>query len=241
MIISLLLFTLAYTWLLFETDYLRIRLPMGKNTSWSDTYNLRLEASAEKLAKRQSQSCPICLKYYSVEVKTITVKSGNSTCHITGCQDCRDKMSADIIKSQTGKHREPTLKVTQIPLFIEQVRDGSHTEPWEYGGKKHNRIVTDYRNVYHDCLVPKEWLQTHEHDLDGYEPTIDVSIDSKALHLNGNYKKGLIQGFMADFTEKKRAGRKVMTVCKGNEVVNCGGDVYIEMTPEQLERELASV
>jgi len=81
---------------------------------------------------------------------------------------------------------------------IEQVRTGSHTEFIATDDKGHgyHNTVTDYETVYHDCLVPKEWLKAHEHDLDGYEPTIELIANGKTLSVNGNYKHGVIKDFV---------------------------------------------
>ncbi len=81
---------------------------------------------------------------------------------------------------------------------IEQVRTGSHQEFIATDDKGHgyHNLVNEFKTVYHDCLVSKSWLKKHEHDLDGYEPTIDISIDGKALSVNGNYHKGMIRDFL---------------------------------------------
>ncbi len=81
---------------------------------------------------------------------------------------------------------------------IEQVRTGSHNEFHATDDKGHgwNQTVTDYETVYYDCLVPKAWLKKHEHDLDGYEPTIELIANGKTLSVNGNYKHGLIRDFI---------------------------------------------
>lgn len=79
---------------------------------------------------------------------------------------------------------------------IEQVRVGSHNEFHATDDKGHgwNQTVTDFETVYHDCLVPKGWLQEHEHDLDGYEPTVELFVDGgKSISLNGNFKRGMIR------------------------------------------------
>lgn len=115
--------------------------------------------------------------------------------------------------------------------IIERVRVGSHREPQELYGRTFNRIVEDYETIYHDCLPGKEWIKSHEHDLDNFEPTIEIVIDGKSLAVNGNYKKGLIPGFMSAFTTRERAGRKMMTIMKGDSVVNCGGGVYLPIHP----------
>ncbi len=113
--------------------------------------------------------------------------------------------------------------------IIEQVRTGSHTEFHATDDKGHgyHQTIEDYKTVYHDCLVPREWLEEHEHDLDGYEPTIDISIDGKSLSVNGNYKQGAIKAFMNEYTHTVRAGKKTLTVSNGDSVINCGGGVYV--------------
>jgi hypothetical protein len=79
-----------------------------------------------------------------------------------------------------------------------------------------HRVENDYTTVYHDCLVPKDWLKEHEHDLDGYEPTIEIAVDSgKSISLNGEFKQGMIKGFMADYTTKARIGRKSVNLNVG--------------------------
>lgn len=121
--------------------------------------------------------------------------------------------------------------------IIERVRTGSHKEFVATDDKGHgyHNIVIDYTTVYHDCLPGVEWLQAHEHDLDGYEPTIEITVDGKTLSVNGNYKQGVITNFMSQYTERVRAGKKTMTISKGDAVVNCGGGVYIAVSPDRTE------
>ncbi len=101
---------------------------------------------------------------------------------------------------------------------IEQVRTGSHQEFHATDDKGHgyHNLVVDFATVYHDCLVPKAWLRKHEHDLDGYEPTIEIIIDGgKSISLNGDFKQGMIKGFMADYITKTRIGRKSVNLNVG--------------------------
>ncbi len=91
---------------------------------------------------------------------------------------------------------------------IEQVKTGSHQEFIATDDKGHgyHNLVVDFETVYHDSLVSKAWLKKHEHDLDGYEATIEITVDGgKSLSVNGNYKQGVIKGFMADYREKRSA------------------------------------
>lgn len=117
---------------------------------------------------------------------------------------------AECVKAQTEKPRKASVTAKSFqPNLIEQVRVGSHheytkwnheTSEMEYSSKPKrgyiHQVKEDYTTVYHDCLVPKEWLQEHEHDLDGYEPTIELSVNGKTLSVNGDYKKGIISEFV---------------------------------------------
>jgi hypothetical protein len=81
---------------------------------------------------------------------------------------------------------------------IERVRVGSHQEfvPTDDKGHGYHQIVEEYTTHYDDCLVSKEWLQEHEHSLDGWEPTIEITLDDKTLSVNGNYRKGMIKDWV---------------------------------------------
>lgn len=116
-----------------------------------------------------------------------------------------------------------------MPELIERVRVGSHHEyvKWNHETQEeevisnpekgyYHRVIDDYRTVYHDCLVSGEWLKAHEHDLDNWEPTIEITVDGgKSLNVNGNYQAGLIKGFMADYITKARIGRKTVNLNVG--------------------------
>ncbi len=211
MILSIIVILLAFYWLLRETDYLRVRLPMGKDrprygvgrtiAEWEQygkDHAKELAKERVEYAKRQayitSHTCPVCKTLDEsrlIETKTVTV--GNSTANITACPDCLAKIKRDMVTSQKGIIRQPVIKTTQLPLFVEQVRVGSHRE-WVETTPKHgyHNTVTEYETVFSDCLPGKEWLKAHYKD-EYPEPTIELSVDGKILSLNGNYKKGMIK------------------------------------------------
>lgn len=171
---------------------------------------------ARKQAERARHTCNICKKHDDLLVtETKTIVAGNSTCHVTGCPDCIAKYTKDIENAQII--RQPVIKnvkPVQPPLFITRERVGSHREYHETSPKHgYHTTVEDFETVYHSCLVPKEWLKEHEH-FEMSEPTIDITIDDKTLPVNGNYKKGLIAGFMQDYTQKIRVGKKSVTILK---------------------------
>ncbi len=150
---------------------------------------------------RASHECPICHKTFeNPVVETKTIVAGNSTCHVTGCPDCLEKWRKDIDKSQTNTIRQPVIKTTQLPMFITQERTGSHRD-WIETSPKHgyHKTVEEFTTYYHDCLCGKDWLKEHA-DFKCPEPTIEISINDKAISVNGNYKKGMIAGFMKNCT-----------------------------------------
>ena len=244
----MLVLIIAFIWLLKETDFMRVRLPVGKDkphygvgrtmAEW-EVYNKahakELEKAQVEYAKRQayikSHTCPICNNTDdNLLIEATTIKAGNSTCHIRACSECLDKYKGEIEKSQRDNPRKSSFKPCQLSMsaFVEDVRTGSRRE-WvatDDKGHGYHNTVTEYTTYYHDCLPGKEWLEAHYKD-EYPEPTMELSIEGKSLSLNGNYKKGMIQGFMSEYTHKVRAGKKTMTAMNGQQVFNCGGGVYV--------------
>ncbi len=80
-------------------------------------------------------------------------------------------------------------------------------------GHGYHSIVTDYKTVYHDCLVSKDWLKAHEHDLDNYEPTIEITVDGQSpFSVNGNYKQGVIKDFMSEYCKPGEGKIRIVNV-----------------------------
>ncbi len=103
-----------------------------------------------------------------------------------------------------------------MPELIERVRVGSHREfhpriNYETGkpdekGRGWNETIEDFKTVYHNSLVSKDWLKEHEHDLDNFEATIDITVDGgKSISINGNYKAGMIRNFLAEYKPAKQS------------------------------------
>ena len=118
------------------------------------------------------------------------------------CARHRDlyKLWSEIIKASNSKPRKTTPNTAPVRQFIETVRTGSHREwiPRSPDDTKHgfHRIVEEFKTVYHDCLVPKSWLEQHAQDHRDYIPTIEIQANSKSLSVNGNWKAGMIKNFM---------------------------------------------
>jgi hypothetical protein len=107
-------------------------------------------------------------------------------------------------KIADGKARNDRVKTAQLPMFITQERTGSQkVQHGTRGGRRYFQYDNTYETVYHDCLCGKEWLSQHEHD-EYSEPTIDLMADGKELHINGNYKAGIIKDFVKSNRESYR-------------------------------------
>ncbi len=176
-----------------------------------------------------------------IPAKTVKV-NGSTLTFNAGCNILRASLLKDAVKNHKSK---PTYHQLYFPLFVEDVRVGSHNEYhhrkiWKDGeyieDKKHgfNIVIDDYETVFHDCLPGKEWLEAHYKDVIP-EPTIEITVDDKAFSANGNFKKGMIENFMSHHTKRVRAGKKMMTISLDEVVVNCGGGAYINTTPDKID------
>lgn len=157
-------------------------------------------------------------RWASWKLPARTIKAFGSTLNLNeGCNIQRALLLKTIARELTRK--TPVVKPAPFQTnFIEAVRTGSHNEFHATDDKGHgwHQVVNDYKTVYHDCLVPGSWIKEHEHDLDGYEPTIEIAVDGgKNLSVDGNYKQGMIKDFMADYVTKARIGRKSVNLNVG--------------------------
>ena len=207
MIISLLAILTAFYWLLRETDYLRIRLPVGKSAV------KQTEVTAEtkpdnpyywmppELRETQMILCHNCRvkcdkenRWIGWKVSARTIKFHGSTLNLAeGCNIKRAKLLKAMAREV--KRKTYTLTLTPLPAFVETERIGSHQE-WIETTPKHgfHRTVEEYTTNFKPCLCGKDWLEAHYKD-EYPEPTIELSVNGKTLSLNGNYKTGVIKAF----------------------------------------------
>ncbi len=253
MIPSIIALILAFAWLLYETDFMRVRLPIGNTTYKTlpepitevqhnpiDTPYYWKSPELKALCLMLCQNCNSSSRLHSWrtchkdderwtawKLPAKTIKAFDSTLNLAeGCNITRSNLLKDI--AHEHKKKTVSVKPCQLPIdaFIEQVRIGSHKQQYGmHGGRRHYEYTDDYKMVFHDCLPGKDWLEAHYKD-EYPEATIELSVDGKTLSVSGNYKKGTIQAFMSEYTQKVRAGKKTMTIQKGGHIENCGGGVY---------------
>ena len=100
---------------------------------------------------------------------------------------------AEFQKIADGKDRKPALKFAPLMPLIEQVKAGSDkVQCGMRGGRKYYEYRDNYETEFKDCLCGKEWLKAHYQDVIP-EPTIDLVVNGKETHFNGNFKTGCIK------------------------------------------------
>lgn len=192
MIVSIAWIVLCFVWLLIESDWLRVRLPVGnlpvkRNGRWQfgrfgdDCVMMRDRCYAEK--------CRECRKgdrIFAWRIPARTVKLyGSVITFKAGCNLYRAKLLKDIIREHKRKTSRPASR--PLPLLFIARTDG--------------KIVCD------DCLPGKKWVKAHYKDKYP-ESTMELRVDGKmALSLNGDYKKGMIQTALKPYTTKARVGK----------------------------------
>ena len=265
-------FALGLAWLCYETEFLTVRLLVGK-LSRHDFINIYEGAIPQK-----PEFKPVVVRstYLLPEKCSLTERIAFEDEHRVGhyyldkCKPSYQQMTfgfntvtlsatlpklydymKEAAKAQTAKYRDGIAEAPckQIPMFSYKQETGSHIETitTDYNdpdtGKPYiyQHEVRDYKTIFKDCLVPKEWLEAHEHDLDDFHPTIDISVNGQTLNVNGNYEKGLIKDFMLKYTKRVRVGKKMQTVFDGAVVVDMGGGLKVVDYPEERAKELATV
>lgn len=117
------------------------------------------------------------------------------------------KTITEMGKTWDTKPRKVTShRSIPLPNFVRNEQTGSHQEwiprkTWNEDGtvtedKKHgyHQTVCEYTTYFDNCLCGKEWLEAHYQDVIP-EPTMELIVNGKELHINGNYKTGLIKEF----------------------------------------------
>jgi hypothetical protein len=131
--------------------------------------------------------------------------------------ECR---KAQDIKQRDGFAQAP---IKQIPMFIEQVRTGSEKTQHGAGGRRYYEYDDTYKTEYRDCLVSKEWLKEHEHDLDDYEPAMTITAGDNAFNFTGDYKKGAVRDCMTPYTKRIKIGRSTRTISMPEAAMTASG------------------
>jgi hypothetical protein len=235
---TMMCFIIAFIWLLKETNFLRVRLPVGKLHSHKV---LLLQAAkvtpilalpqgkiidkllpyywmydkSNLIVCRHQYHCPYQSKCHktgrqvSWQIPARTIKAFNSEIKFnSGCGLRRAFMLKEMANEFKNKPRQIPLRFSD-KIFVQTIRIGSHKETTirtgGYNNRKHtqSQIVEDFKTVYHDSLVSKEWLEAHIQD-EYPEPTIDITVDDgKEIHVNGNYKRGMIGEFIDQYKAPK--------------------------------------
>jgi hypothetical protein len=224
MLWTLVVFLLCFMWMLVETDFLMVRLPCGKCKTEAQILMLTTivnEIMALPERKLLPQFCERTLydksqtgfhrtQYNRSKQSLQQMTIGKATFRLNPTLSNLYELIREVEKVQSEKHKPHQVTMSfPVATLVEDVRIGSHTETNKWtddAGKKHkfNNIVIDHKIVFHDCLCGKEWLEAHYKD-EYPEPTIDLEVGDKEFHVNGNFKTGLIAGYMGKVKKSRQS------------------------------------
>jgi hypothetical protein len=221
MILSTIILALGFSWLMVETDWLRIRLPYGsipeenhdhiKRHPRIDTGEVKAcsypetKLLAEMCGFTTTQNKIVKEKWRSINADDFMnnprcwtsyqqIVIGGHTLTIKATSSKLYDTIAEAVKIADSKPRKFTAKTAPLPNFVEVHRVGSRKEFVETSPKHgYHKIVEEFNTYYKDCLCGKEWLEAHYNDHKDFEPTIELTVNEKSISFNGNYKTGCIK------------------------------------------------
>lgn len=190
MILLMATIIIALTWLGYETDWMRVRLPSGKRSNL-----LPLPPSVEQKVKSQGKwqfsqygddcimmrdrcyayHCNLCRqgdRFFAWRIPARTVKLYGSTINFKeGCNLYRAKLLKRIVAEQKRK---------ALPSYKRQSAYGAQ---------------------YYNCYE---------------EEAIELLVDGKPVaSINGDYKRGMIKNALKPYTTKAKVGRKAFVIPVG--------------------------
>ena len=231
MILSLLIITIAYYWLLRETDFLRCNLT-GDNSIAVQCNEHRKHYPRIEPCKVKTCSYPVpepikllaefceatqfqnkvvtekwkhlnpdnCINWQMKPAYQQMTICGHALTLLASSSKLYDTM-AEFQKIADGKTRTESftkLRQTKEPMTCKMIYnpDSGNDEP----------------HYESNCLFPIDWLKAHYQDVIP-EPTIDLVVNGKETHFNGNFRTGCVHEFMvvnAELWERPRIkGKKI--------------------------------
>jgi hypothetical protein len=203
MILSTIILALGFSWLMVETDWLRIRLPYGSipeenhdhikrhprielgriiNASYPKPETIKLLAEFCYVTKLEHELTRKYFRSFATGRDSYqTMSIGGNLLTVNSHNPKLYDVIAEAVKIADSKDRKPALKLAPINWF--------------------------------NPLCGKEWYNEHMNDHKDFEPTIELTVNEKSISFNGNYKTGKIHDFCvlnAEVWERPRIkGKKI--------------------------------
>ena len=201
MILSTIILALGFSWLMVETDWLRIRLPYGsipeenhdhikrhpridtgevKECSYPETkllaemcYVTKLEHELTRKYFRSFATGRDSYQTMTIGGNLLTVNSHNPKLY---------DVINEAVKVADSKPRKFVAKTAPLLPFVEYEREGYH-HSWDT-----RPDTRELKPIFKDCLCGKEWLEAHYNDHKDFEPTIELTVNEKSISFNGDFK-----------------------------------------------------
>lgn len=229
MILSILAILSAMYWLAIETDFLRCNL-RGDNF-------IELQCNEHRKHYPRIEPCRIINALYP---KVEPIKLLTEVCYLTRIQNEMKGSKYQIDYHQMQPCRTESYQVVYIgghSISLSAISPKLYDTMAEFqkiaDGKTRTESFTKLRQtkepmtckmIYNpdsgndephyesNCLFPIDWLKAHYQDVIP-EPTIDLVVNGKETHFNGNFKTGCVHEFMvvnAELWERPRIkGKKI--------------------------------
>ena len=208
MILSLIIITIAYYWLLRETDFLRCNL-RGDNS-------IELQCNEHREHTPQIEPCRIINALYP---KVEPIKLLTEVCYLTRIQNEMKGSKYQIDYHQMQPCRTESYQVIYIgghSISLSAISPKLYDTMAEFqkiaDGKDRKPALKFAPINSFNPLCGKEWYNEHVDDVIP-EPTIDLVVNGKETHFNGNFRTGCVHEFMvvnAELWERPRIkGKKI--------------------------------
>ena len=194
----------AFIWLGYETDWMRVRLPvyetMPRSQQAENKQKVEKAAGKWQFLKYGDDSimmrgrcyldhCNLCRqgdRFFTWRIPSRTVKIAGSIINFkSGCNLYRANLLKDIVKAQkTAKPRDP------YPV-------------------SHYATQT--------CLpLPNGYIARQSVIMQYFKPSIEIKVDGKSItNINGDYKRGMTKDALKPYTTKIKVGRQSVTCSFG--------------------------
>ena len=221
--------SLAFYWLLIETDYLRVNLHYSLPITPAVQSNI-LPVNPPNMITTAIESDNQCndtqLTFNVPGLTPMPVKSDvlllPEKCEVTLFYENFSSKS----KRFNSENADFNKRKGYAPAYVQLSLDRHHFEI-NPATSEFYKIISEVKNSLnskvpktpvsakastHECIVPVEWIEAHKDDYQDCNGTIEITIDDsdKKLSLDDSSDKGVIKEFMSEFCKPAKRSRKAL-------------------------------
>jgi hypothetical protein len=216
LVVTIAILSIAFGWLLMETDLLRLQIPCGKARSkeYIDCLTQMVDNSWIEVEKHLIMKPTIPQLPQFCEQTKLMMQFKDSR-YKPEWTNYRRKASVQEMTINRNKIRlnPELLNLYDIISEVNKVQNEKHKPKQVYKAPCNKNITlmnldsfgeeekdTEVKNI---GLVSIEWFNKHKSDVIP-EPTIELIVNEKSFHFNGNYKPGILTEKMGSKIKRQR-------------------------------------